>query len=262
MAQLEGDKTMKRTVLTTVLMASLALPLLANNQPTTPDQQDIRIKTLVTEQLQKKSVSQSLSADVSEGIVTISGNVPLYIDKMNAEQRVRRVKNVDGVRNHVRVDGPAIADSALRDTLTDKLRYDRIGYGILFNSLLVGVNNGVVTVSGNVHDYADRDSAIAIVATTEGVKDVVEEIDVAPASIFDDNLRVKLARVIYGHSSLQRYALDPQAPIRIVVENGHVELTGVVQNDLDRQIAYAQANSVAGVFSVTNHLATANAVHE
>jgi hyperosmotically inducible protein len=253
---------MKRTLLTTVLMASLALPLLANNQPTTPDQQDMRIKTLVTEQLQKKSVSRSVSADVAEGIVTISGNVPLYIEKLNVEQHVRRVKNVDGVRNHVEVGGPAIADSALRDTLMDKLRYDRIGYGILFNSILVGVNNGVVTVSGNVHDYADRDSAIAIVATTEGVKDVIEEIDVAPASLFDDSLRVKLARAIYGHSSLQRYALDPQAPIRIVVANGHVELTGVVQNNLDRQIAYAQANSVPGVFSVTNHLATANAVSE
>ena len=253
---------MKRTVLTIVLIASLALPLLANNQPKTPDQRDMRIKTLVTEQLQKKSVSQSVSADVAEGIVTISGNVPLYIDKLNAEQRVRRVKDVDGVRNHLQVDGPTIADSVLRDKLADKLRYDRIGYGIHFNSLLVAVNNGVVTVSGNVHDYADRDSAMAIVATTEGVKDVIEEIDVAPVSLFDDGLRVKLARAIYGHSSLQKYALDPQAPIRIVVENGHVELIGVVQNNLDRQIAYAQANSVPGVFSVTNHLATVNSVNE
>jgi hyperosmotically inducible protein len=94
------------------------------------------------------------------------------------------------------------------------------------------------------------------------VKDVVDEIGVAPASIFDDNLRIRLARAIYGNSNLQKYALDPQAPIRIVVEYGNVELAGVVLTDLDRQMAFAQANSVPGVFSVTNHLAVATTMAE
>ena len=89
------------------------------------------------------------------------------------------------------------------------------------------------------------------------MKDVIDEIDVAPLSGVDDELRVRLARTIYGHSSLQKYALDPQAPIRIVVENGHVELSGVVLNKADRQIAYAQARSVPGVFSVKNNLVVA-----
>jgi osmotically-inducible protein OsmY len=64
-----------------------------------------------------------------------------------------------------------------------------------------------------------------------------------------------LAQAIYGSPVLQKYALDPQAPIRIVVENGHVELAGVVLDNLDRQVAYTQATSVPGVFSVTNHIA-------
>jgi len=119
------------------------------------------------------------------------------------------------------------------------------------------VADGAVTVGGKVRDYPDRDSAIAIIETTPGVKDVIDEIDVAPLSGVDDELRVRLARTIYGHSSLQKYALDPQAPIRIVVENGHVELSGVVLNKADRQIAYAQARSVPGVFSVKNSLVVA-----
>jgi hyperosmotically inducible periplasmic protein len=52
-----------------------------------------------------------------------------------------------------------------------------------------------------------------------------------------------------------QYALDPQRPIRIVVVNGHVELNGVVDSKLDRQIAEFQARSVPGVFSVTDNLA-------
>ena len=90
------------------------------------------------------------------------------------------------------------------------------------------------------------------------MKDVTDEIDVAPVSNFDDELRVRLARAIYGHSGLQKYALDPQAPIRIIVENGNVELAGVVLNEFDRQIVYIQANSVPGVFSVKNKLMVAS----
>jgi osmotically-inducible protein OsmY len=151
-----------------------------------------------------------------------------------------------------------ITDAELQGMLAGKLRYDRVGYGIVFNNLTLTVNNGTVTIGGKVRDYPDRDSALAIVATAAGVKDVVDEIDVAPLSNFDDQLRVRLAHTIYGHSSLQKYSMDPQAPIRIIVENGNVELAGVVLNEGDRQIAYMQASSVPGVFSVTNSLMIAS----
>ena len=254
---------MKKNIFTTMfLLASMALPALAAQNNSRQDQQDQQIQSKVTEQLQKKEVFRSVSASVDDGIVTITGKVPLYIDKENAEKRVRKVKTVDGVRNHVEVGGPKISDREVQDNLANKLRYDRIGYGIVFNNLAVAVNQGVATVSGNVRDYADRDSAIAIIATTAGVKDVVDEIGVAPASIMDDNLRIRMARAIYGDPSLRRYALDPQAPIRIVVENGNVELAGVVLNDMDRQLAFMRANAVPGAFSVTNHIAVASQVNE
>jgi osmotically-inducible protein OsmY len=115
-------------------------------------------------------------------------------------------------------------------------------------------------VGGKVRDYPDRDSAIAIVETTPGVKDVIDEIEVAPTSINDDRLRIALARSIYGNSTLQKYGMDPQAPIRIVVENGNVELHGVVTNKLDKQVAYTQASSVPGVFSVKNNIMVASEV--
>jgi len=169
---------------------------------------------------------------------------------------------VEGVRNHVQVGGPSVADDEVRENLSTKLRYDRVGYGIVFNNLGVDVQNGVVTIAGNVRDYADRDSALAIVSTTAGVKEVVDEIEVAPVSISDDRLRVRLARAIYGDASLRKYAMDPQAPIRIIVANGHVELAGVVLNDMDRQMAYTKANLVPGVFSVTNNLSLDSEVKE
>ena len=255
---------MKRTIFTLVLLvAGAGFPALATAQMNSRQaQQDKDTQAAVAAQLEKKEVFRSLKAEVNEGIVTLSGEVPLYIDKVNAEKRVRKVKNVDGVRNHVQVGGKVVADDEVRENLSTKLRYDRIGYGIAFNNLGVGVSNGVVTIAGNVRDYADRDSALAIVSTTAGVKDVVDEINVAPASIEDDRLRVRLARAIYGDPMLQKYAIDPQAPIRIIVENGHVELAGMVLTDMDRQLAFMRANVVPGIFSVTNHLAVASEIKE
>ena len=139
-----------------------------------------------------------------------------------------------------------VPDSELQASLSEKLTYDRIGYGVMFNALNLQVQSGVVTVGGDVRDYPSRDSALAIVETTPGVNDVIDEINVLPTSIFDDELRVRIARAIYGQAALQRYALFPEKPIRIIVDNGHVTLHGVVDNTMDRQISETQAKVCAG----------------
>ena len=240
-----------------MLLLALALPVSA--QQKSEGRYDQQIKAKASEDLGKRDKFKEVTATVEDGIVTLSGNVELFIDKVNAEKRVRKIQNVDGVRNRIQV-ASSVHDEILRDQLSNKLRYDRIGYGIVFNNLTLSVENGVATVAGKVRDYPDRDSAIAIVETTPGVKDVIDEIEVAPNSINDDRLRIALARSIYGNSTLQKYALDPQAPIRIVVENGNVELHGVVTNQLDKQVAYTQASSVPGVFSVKNNIMVASEV--
>src|SRR6202790_533104 len=184
-----------------VILAGLALPAMGqvrNEQK--QNTQDQQVQKIATAELQEKEKFRGVSASVEDGIVTLYGTVELFIDKENAEKRVRKAKNVDGVRNHIRIAGKQVSDAELRETLANKLRYDRVGYGIVFNNLTVGVENGAVTIGGKARDYPDRKSPIAIVETTPGVEDITDEIDVAPVSIFDDELRVRLARAIYGHS--------------------------------------------------------------
>jgi hyperosmotically inducible protein len=214
---------------------------------------DTQILQDVNKFLRSKKEYQGVNAKVEDQIVTVEGTVNLYIDKVNLEKKIKKIKNVDGIRNHVEVQSN-VPDEQLRQTLADRLRYDRVGYGIAFNAITLDVKDGVATLGGTVRDYPSRDSAVGIAETTPGVKDIVDNIDVAPTSIFDDQLRVKLYRAIYGSPTLRRYEMDPQKPIRIVVENGHVTLYGVVDNAMDKQIAGTQANSVPGVFSVDNQL--------
>lgn len=238
-----------------IVAALFAVTALAQAQ-TGSGRYDQQIQQEVTKALQSKDKWKGITASTDDGIVTLQGTVKLLIDKLDAQKKVDHQDHVQGVRNHVEVEGN-IPDQQLQQQLADKLRYDRVGYGILFNALAVGVQNGVATISGSVHDYPSRDSALAVAETTPGVKEVVDNISVQPVSQMDDDLRIRVARAIYGNSQLSKYAMDPQKPIRIVVDNGHVGLYGVVDSQMDKNIAFLRASNAFGAFSVENHLEVA-----
>jgi len=208
---------------------------------------------------QYKDVQVSVDAN---GIATLSGTVGLYEYKADADKTVHKVKGVTAVRNDIQVAGPWVSDSKLQQSLGEKLAYDRVGYGNVFDAITLQVQNGVVTLGGHAHDYPNRDSALGLVSTTPGVKDVIDEISVDPVSPMDDGIRVEVARAIYSYPSLNRYAIDPQMPIRVSVQNGNVELYGMVDSEADKEAAFIRANGVPGVFSVKNYLQVANQPNE
>jgi len=189
-----------------------------------------------------------------EGVATLSGTVPMYEDKIDADRKVHNVKGVSAVRNDIQVGGPSLTDSQIEKKLGPELAYSREGYGNVFDAILLHVQNGVVTLSGHAHSYPDRDAAIGLASTTPGVKEVIDDIQVDPASAMDWQTRMAVAKAIYAYPALQRYAVNPVRPIRISVQNGHVELYGTVANQQDKQIAYMRAQQVPGVFSVKDYL--------
>ena len=126
-------------------------------------------------------------------------------------------------------------------------------YGV-FDNLLYKVEGSTVTLMGQVSRPTLKSSAENVVKDIEGVERVVNQIEVLPTSPNDDRIRLAVYRAIYGHTALNRYALQAVPPVHIVVKNGNVALEGVVNNESDKNIANLQANSVAGVFSVKNNL--------
>ena len=214
---------------------------------------DSDIQTRVTQQLAKKSEFRNLQASTEDGIVTLSGTVDLYGQKLDAAKRVRKLDKVQGVRNEVAVSTTA-PDAELEARLDRKLHYDRIGYDNQFNFVDASVNNGVAILSGETYADVGRDSALSLVNNMPGVKDVIDNIKVSPVSGFDDRIRISALRAIYRDPVLGRYASDPTKPIRIVVDNGKLSLFGTVASTMDKQIAGIRANQVFGVFSVQNNL--------
>ena len=125
----------------------------------------------------------------------------------------------------------------------------------VFDDVSVDVQNGAVTLTGRVTMPFKKEEIARRAAVVDGVKTVRNDIGVLPPSPFDEELRHKVARAIYGHAAFWRYAAMPNPPIHIVVEGGRVTLTGVVRSEVERTLARSLAAG-KGEISLTNALRT------
>jgi hyperosmotically inducible protein len=252
-----------KSVALALLMLTL-LPALASTmaQTTSENAEDAQIQADVAKALDNKKF-KDVKVAVRNAVVTLTGTVDLYAYKEDADNKAHHRKNVKGVQNLIEVGGSQVDDVTLRNKLAEKLTYDRVGYGTTaFNAFTIGVQNGVVTLGGVAYGPTDKDSAVSLVSNYPGVKDVVDNIEVAPVSPMDDRIRLATARAVYGAPQLNKYAIDPAKPIRITVVNGNVTLSGVVDNQADKDVANIRANGVPGVFKVINNLQVAGSTQE
>ncbi len=140
--------------------------------------------------------------------------------------------------------------------LRDAVRHELVmlPYYSVFDNFEYKVDNGTVTLYGEVTRPVLKSDAERAVKHIPGVVNVISNIKVLPLSPFDNQIRAAEYRSIFGFGSLYRYAMGANPSIHIIVDNGHVTLKGVVANQGDKNLAYIRANGVPGVFSVTNDL--------
>lgn len=250
-----GKQSFKKLAGSLLAIGLLSATLMA--ETSTASRYDNPLQTAVTQKLASKSQYNNVKATVEDGIVTLTGTVDLYQRKLDAGKLARKTSNSQGVRNLITVAGPSVPDAQLEQKLEKKLTYVRTGYDSTFDYFAIGVKDGVVTVEGQDRTGVGRDEALADIANMPGVKDVIDNVSIEPVSPFDDSVRLRTLRAIYGDSVLSKYAIDPARPIRIIVVNGHVTLYGSVDSTMDKNIAGIRANGVFGAFSVENKLQVA-----
>jgi len=149
-----------------------------------------------------------------------------------------------------------VAASTEMSRLARQVRHELVMlpyYGV-FDNFEFRLDGSKVTLMGQVVRPTLKSSAERVVKNVEGVSEVVNEIEVLPVSHQDDDIREMTYRAIYGHPALDRYSYRAVPPIHIIVKNGKITLEGIVNNKSDKQIAYMQARSVPGAFSVTDNL--------
>jgi len=155
-----------------------------------------------------------------------------------------------------------LATSAFAQDRRDVRLADDVGRSItgyvrltIFDDINATVENGMVVLAGKVTMPYKKDDLEKRIAKIDGVRSVRNEIGVLPVSQFDDELRYRVSRAIYGNPSFWNYAAMANPPIHIIVEGGHVTLAGVVNSNVERMLARSLATGL-GELSVTNALKT------
>src|SRR5271169_1608051 len=112
-------KTILRVLGLLLVAATLSTGLAA--QSASAARYDATIQPKIAQQLTSKKEFRNVQASVEDGIVTLSGNVDLYQQKLDATEKVRKIENVQGVRNLIAVNSASAPDAALAAQLGRKL---------------------------------------------------------------------------------------------------------------------------------------------
>ena len=157
----------------------------------------------------------------------------------------------------VTITSAAFAQDQRDVRLADDIGRSITGYTRLtiFDDINATVENGMVVLSGKVTMPYKKTDMEKRIAKVDGVRGVRNDIGVLPVSQFDDELRYRVSRAIYGNPSFWNYAAMANPPIHIIVDGGHVTLAGVVNSNVERMLARSLATGL-GELSVTSALKT------
>lgn len=213
------------------------------------DDSDLRAR--VETRLAKSKLAQQGEVTVAaeRGAVTLEGVVTTLAARREAEKAA--LKEAKVVENRLRVVPEERPDKDIvKEVRSQILRYP---FYTIFDSVSLAVNDGVVTLSGSVQRPNRKSEIEAIVAEVHGVREIENQMTVQPVSIFDDRLRAELARKIYGSGNFVHYAIQVNPPIHILVDHGHITLTGYVATTLDRALLDSIARQTLA-FEVVNQI--------
>jgi hyperosmotically inducible protein len=161
--------------------------------------------------------------------------------------------------NDVFTVGPPNETQLAREVRHDLLM---LPYYSIFDDVAFQLNGSVVTLEGACPPEPPWDiksDAENVVKRIPGVSKVINEIKLLPLSDMDWQTRRAEARAIYGDPEIgMRYGYQALPSIHIIVDNGHVTLEGVVDNQFDDTLIRTRANAVPNVFSVTDNLIVLN----
>lgn len=184
---------------------------------------------------------------VRDGIVTLSGFVGSYAEKLAAERAARRVRGVHGLAEEIEVrfaTDPKTSDSEIARRILDLIAWDTT---LPKDAIDVKVEHGWVTLSGKVDWHYQRETARQDAAKISGIKGVSNAIEVRPRATANDiKDRIKVA--------YQRVAMDDAAGIDVEIEGATVKLHGKVKNWRERAVAERAAWSAPGVTRVEDNI--------
>jgi osmotically-inducible protein OsmY len=215
--------------------------------------EDATVQRKIESRLAKAGLDKTAEIQVAvhDGVASLTGITLSLADRRKAEEAAgKETKTVD---SRLQVFPEKRSDRELEKDVADAI-LGYVYYGV-FDSISAGVTDGVAVLQGSVRDEYRRDQILDRVARVPGLRDMKSEIRAQPVSFFDDRLRRELVARIYGNlnSPLVRFANAPNPPVRIIVENGRITLTGYVGTTLEQTLLTHIARGTSA-FQVSNEV--------
>lgn len=186
------------------------------------------------------------------GVATLSGRVDNLGSKLDAERAARKVPGVISVLNNLTVRAEDVTESQILEQARKEIVM-YYAYGI-FDNVKLAAQGDKLIVSGQVTQPFKKSDIGNILTRVRGVASVENRLEVLPNSLFDDRLRLAIARAVYCDPYFVHYADQALPPIHIIVKNGDVALDGVVATKLDSIKAEMAARTAGLSFAVVNNL--------
>jgi osmotically-inducible protein OsmY len=191
--------------------------------------------------------SAHIGVTADDGIVTLTGQVHHYAEKLAAEDAAKEVFGVKGIANDIKVEPAGSltrSDKDIAEAAADALKWD---YEVPDDKLKVVVKDGWVTLSGNVDWQFQKDAAYRCVRYLLGVVGVTNNVSIKPSTKWID-VKTKI------EDAFRRNADLDERRIFVVTNDGRVTLTGTVRNWSERNAAVSGAWSAPGVTWVEDDL--------
>jgi osmotically-inducible protein OsmY len=254
-----GFFKMKRIITGSALILSIAFTLGTLVTPVFAQEKhnrltDATIKSAVEHKLEHAGLQRrnEINVTVDDAVVTLRGKVSSLAEKRRAEKAARAVDDVTRVENELVVETGNRADQEIARDVVRQIR--SFAFFDVFDWVEGEVKNGMVTLRGAVREPWRKDDYARLAEGVTGVTEVKNELRALPLSNYDDQLRIAVARQLYGDPRFARYANRSLPPIHIVVENRRIWLKGAVATPLEKQLAESIVRSSALSFEVQNDL--------
>lgn len=187
-----------------------------------------------------------IGVQVDDGVVTLTGTVETYAKKQAAERAALKIVGVRAVANDLSVRTKATRnDTDIAQAAANALEANSL---LPTGAIDVSVQNGKVTLRGQVNWEYQRRSAHDSVRYLAGVRDVISLITLKQPKVSTLEVRSGIERALVRAAELDA------ARIQVSSDDGHVTLRGTVRAWPEKQAASAAAWKAPGVTRVTNEI--------